>query len=226
MRLIRGVGAKNYHLCTPCLHQSVTFKLRPLHVADPNGFIDQQQFLEQISEQASYTFFSTFQARLIGTIVGNILAGVAFKVLVDIISDAWRKWQDSSNNINVSKPFQPPMPIDTPPPPAVPKISTDAWFKLLLCVLIDAGSDASFLFPGIGELEDVAWAPISAFALKYLFESDAVAIAEFTKEILPFTDIIPFATSVWLLENVFITSPFAKILNLKNSRSKTKDDDK
>lgn len=34
------------------------------------------------------------------------------------------------------------------------------------------------------------------------------------KEILPFTDIIPLATSVWLLENVFQDSKLAKVLGV------------
>eukprot|EP00597_Dinobryon_sp_UTEXLB2267_P008449 CAMPEP_0170085412 /NCGR_PEP_ID=MMETSP0019_2-20121128/20298_1 /TAXON_ID=98059 /ORGANISM="Dinobryon sp., Strain UTEXLB2267" /LENGTH=130 /DNA_ID=CAMNT_0010301853 /DNA_START=367 /DNA_END=759 /DNA_ORIENTATION=+ len=93
-------------------------------------------------------------------------------------------------------------------------IAPSAWFKLLACIAIDLVSDSSFLLPGVGEAEDIAWAPISAFLLKTLFDSNAVGAIEFAKEILPFTDIIPLATSVWFLENVFSDTPLAKSLGV------------
>jgi hypothetical protein len=171
-----------------------------------NEFIDPSSFFDQLSATTADTFVQSFGSRVIGTIVGNILAGVAFKFVVDLflsIIDSRKKKEELMPSVEVEK-------------IAPPKITSDAWIKLLICISIDAISDSSFLLPGIGEIEDVAWAPISAFAMRYLFNSDAVAIAEFVKEALPFTDIIPLACTVWLLENVFFNSPFAKLLNLKN----------
>jgi hypothetical protein len=47
---------------------------------------------------------------------------------------------------------------------------------------------------GVGEVEDVIWAPLSSLALVYLFGSTSVAGLDFLKEILPFTDVLPVAT--------------------------------
>lgn len=199
-------------------------------VADPSQFVDQQTFLDQLSATTSSTFMNSFEARIVGTIVGNILAGGAFKLVADVVSSALQRkdssvakddpldhafgWTKSkSKDSSVVK-----RDAATTSPP---QISREAWLKLLLCILIDAISDSSFILPGIGELEDVAWAPLSAFAMKYLFDSDAVAIAEFVKEILPFTDIIPLASTVWLLENVFFTSPIAQLLKLDKKDTKS-----
>jgi hypothetical protein len=69
--------------------------------------------------------------------------------------------------------------------------------KLLLCLVIDILGTSSELIPFVGELTDVAYAPLAAFALRYLFQGSNVIFAlEFVEEILPFTDVLPLATLV------------------------------
>jgi hypothetical protein len=111
-----------------------------------------------------------------------------------------------------------PEPVPQPPPSLTEKLSSiplSGYAKLLLCLAIDLGSDVSFLIPGIGEAEDVAWAPISAYALNLIFGSNVVSGLEFVKEILPGTDILPLATLAWLLQNVFVESPLTGALGLQ-----------
>lgn len=176
----------------------------------PEPFVDAKTFFDDLSTTAIHQFAYSFESRLIGTIVGNVLAGIAFKVLADVVTDLYQDWQAKRQPKTMLQKVE----AIVKPPIQSPIITKEAWAKLVLCIMIDAVSDSSFLIPGIGEIEDIAWAPLAALAMKYLFNSDAVAMAEFVKELLPFTDIIPLACTVWLLENVFVTSPLVKILNI------------
>lgn len=154
--------------------------------------------MQNTAEIATNTFFTSFFVRTVGTIVGNLLAALAFKYITDAI---FQKREEEKK-------------IAEAAPPVVTMISQSAWIKLIFCVMIDLGSDASFLLPGIGELEDLAWAPASAYMLKLLFDSNAVSSLEFAKEILPGTDVLPLATIAWVLQNVFSDSPLTGALGL------------
>jgi hypothetical protein len=154
--------------------------------------------MQNTADIATNTFFTSFLARTIGTIVGNLLAAVAFKYVTDAI---FQKREEEKKIAEAS-------------PPVETVISQSAWIKLIFCIMIDLGSDASFLLPGIGEIEDLAWAPASAYLLKLLFESNVVSTLEFAKEILPGTDVLPLATIAWVLQNVFTDSPLTGALGL------------
>ncbi len=91
--------------------------------------------------------------------------------------------------------------------------------KLYLCIFIDLLGDGSFLLPGIGESEDILWAPVSAFIVARLFESQALGTIDFVKELLPFSDAVPVATLAWLIQNVYPDSPVASILGLRPKKS-------
>ena len=151
----------------------------------------------------SYCYHSP--SRIVGALVGNLLAGLLFKFIAD---QFFQKTQEVTQKMTTTV--------------ARSDISSGAWIKLLFCIMIDLVGDSSFLLPGVGELEDVGWAPISAFILSKFFGSNAVATLEFGKEILPGTDIIPVATLAWLLENVFVDSPLTGILGLKKDISEDK----
>ena len=182
-------------------------------------------FLQQVEMVSVDSFLASLSSRLIGTLIGNILAGIAFKIIFDKVEEMFRSRRDeaasgavtfnSNNNNNNSDNINNKSDVVAPNRVAsTPEISLSAWSKLLICIGIDLVSDSSFLLPGVGEAEDVAWAPLSAFLLKNLFDSNTVGGIEFVKEILPFTDIIPLATSVWLLENVFKDTRLAKTLGV------------
>ncbi len=79
------------------------------------------------------------------------------------------------------------------------------YLKLAISLVIDALGMASYLFPGQGELADLVWGPISGAACFLMYRGrlgligGAFAAAE---EMLPFTDIIPSLTLVWLCRYV------------------------
>lgn len=156
--------------------------------------------MQVTTDAVTNTFFSSFLARTIGTVVGNLLAAFAFKYATDIIFQKKREEEAAAAAIAAAAPS--------------PEISQSAWIKLIFCLMIDLGSDASFLLPGIGEIEDVAWAPLSAYLLNVIFGSGVVSSLEFAKEILPGTDILPVATIAWVLQNVFSDSPITGALGL------------
>ena len=63
---------------------------------------------------------------------------------------------------------------------------------------------ASYLLPGIGELTDIVWAPISAIIFLIMFGRRAAfgAVFNFAEEILPGTDFIPTFTIAWIWRKV------------------------
>ena len=87
--------------------------------------------------------------------------------------------------------------------------------KLFLCIAIDVIGTSSELVPILGELTDVAWAPIAALTLKNIFGSNVIFALEFTEEILPFTDILPLATICWVIQTYYSDSDVAKALGLE-----------
>lgn len=60
---------------------------------------------------------------------------------------------------------------------------------------------ASFVIPGFGEFSDVIWAPLSAYLFYKMFggkKGVMGGVFNFLEEILPFTDVIPTFTLMWL----------------------------
>jgi hypothetical protein len=149
--------------------------------------------------QASNSFLSSLGARIIGTLIGNLFAGVCFTWVA-------RLWSNSDSRA-AEKDFQ--QQTITP--------SASDFFKLALCVAIDLVGDSSFLIPGFGEAEDIVWAPISSFLLYTIFGSTGIAALDFTKEILPFSDLMPVATIAWLLQNYYSGAPITGFLGLHKS---------
>ena len=70
---------------------------------------------------------------------------------------------------------------------------------LWLCILLDLIGMLSYVVPGMGELMDVVWAPISAFLFSMLFGGAKGTIIAFLEEILPFTDVIPTFTITYFI---------------------------
>ena len=73
--------------------------------------------------------------------------------------------------------------------------------SLAFCVLMDLIGCSSYLIPGLGEIVDVAWAPISAIIFFFTFGKKAAfgAIFNFAEELLPGTDFIPTFTIAWFI---------------------------
>jgi hypothetical protein len=72
--------------------------------------------------------------------------------------------------------------------------------SLSLCIILDLIGCASYIIPGLGELSDVIWAPVSGIIFFIMFGSWKGALFNFTEEILPGTDIIPTFTIAWFLK--------------------------
>jgi len=97
----------------------------------------------------------------------------------------------------------------------VESLEPGVWGKLVVCLVIDALGDSSFLIPGLGELSDGVYAPLQAFLLSQLFQSNAISGIGFVEEALPFTDVLPTATLAWVLETFFADTGVGRALGLK-----------
>ncbi len=78
--------------------------------------------------------------------------------------------------------------------------------NLLFCIGMDAIGLASNLIPGIGEISDVLWAPISAYIFRKSFGGKVGTIGSiinFLEEIFPYTDFIPTFTLAYFYVKYF-----------------------
>jgi hypothetical protein len=81
------------------------------------------------------------------------------------------------------------------------ELSNAKFRDLALGLLFDGIGMLSFTIPFIGEFSDVVWAPIAGLLMTRLYKGNAGKIAgifTFLEEILPFTDIIPSFTMMWI----------------------------
>ena len=70
--------------------------------------------------------------------------------------------------------------------------------SLALCIVMDVLGFATYAIPGLGELGDIVFAPISAIIFYTMFGSWKGALFNFTEEIIPGTDFIPTFTIMWI----------------------------
>lgn len=74
--------------------------------------------------------------------------------------------------------------------------------KLVLSMLCDALGYVSLVFPPF----DVIWAPLSAYLMTKLYkgkEGKVAAVISFIEEALPFLDVVPTFSLMWLYTFVF-----------------------
>ena len=79
---------------------------------------------------------------------------------------------------------------------------TSKYKKLALGIVFDAVGYLSFVFP----LIDIVWAPLSAYLMTKLYKGKKGKIAAaitFVEEAMPFLDVIPTFTLMWLYTYVF-----------------------
>lgn len=94
-------------------------------------------------------------------------------------------------------------------------------FKLLFIgLLMDAVGilTSSWILPLIGDVADVAWAPLSAYLMTRLYKGTAGKVAgvvTFIEEIIPGVDIIPSFTLMWLYTFVFKDSKVGQMVERK-----------
>ncbi|MGY5353393.1 hypothetical protein [Wenyingzhuangia sp. IMCC45467] len=76
------------------------------------------------------------------------------------------------------------------------------YIKLLVSIVLDIVGMLPFFVPGVGEVVDVIWAPLSAYLMMKIYQnkvSKYTAVIGFIEEALPFTDVFPTFTITWLL---------------------------
>lgn len=72
--------------------------------------------------------------------------------------------------------------------------------KLTASIILDLIGDGSLLVPGLCEVSDFLWAPVSAAVVRLLYGNNVLAAVNLLEELLPSTDIIPTATIAFLLD--------------------------
>lgn len=85
--------------------------------------------------------------------------------------------------------------------------------KLALGILFDALGYVSFIFPPF----DFVWAPLSAYLMTKLYkgrEGKIAAAITFVEEALPFLDVVPTFTLMWLYTYVFNKEKVATIIDV------------
>ena len=177
----------------------------------------------------STTFSSAMQARFVSFIIGQALAAIVFGLVTSVASQQISKagdWVSTNVFKNAVKPVEAKA---GPRPSQSPAASNDSkfvmiqrpdLFRLLVCIGIDIIGTSSELIPVLGEVTDIAWAPIAAFILRNLYGgSNVVLVLEFAEEILPLTDILPLATICWVIDTFLPASDIAKLLQLGIYRS-------
>lgn len=87
--------------------------------------------------------------------------------------------------------------------------------NLFLGLLFDGIGMLSFILPGLGELSDMIWAPISAWLMTRLYKGkigQAAGLISFVEELIPGLDVIPTFTIMWIYTYVFKKSPKEKVI--------------
>ncbi|QHI35563.1 hypothetical protein IMCC3317_09090 [Kordia antarctica] len=75
------------------------------------------------------------------------------------------------------------------------------FLKLLLSIIFDLVGCISYILPGFAEATDIIWAPVSAWIMTKMYKGTSGkvgAVISFIEEAIPFTDIIPTFTLMWL----------------------------
>lgn len=78
--------------------------------------------------------------------------------------------------------------------------------KLILSILFDVIGCFSYIIPGVTEVIDIVWAPVSAYLMSKMYKGNKGKIAAaivFIEEAMPGLDIIPTFTLMWFYTYVF-----------------------
>ena len=90
-------------------------------------------------------------------------------------------------------------PRPTPVTVAKTVLPQGMWGRLITSLVIDLVGSASYLVPVVGEVTDIAWAPLSVILIMAMYDTTTphLKYLAFAEEILPFTDFVPSATLGW-----------------------------
>jgi hypothetical protein len=94
--------------------------------------------------------------------------------------------------------------------------NTSKYKKLVLGILFDAFGYISIIFPPF----DFVWAPASAWLMIKLYKGKkgkVAALISFVEEALPFLDVIPTFTLMWIFTYLFSTENKSKDTIIDNN---------
>ena len=82
------------------------------------------------------------------------------------------------------------------------QLPKERWRRLGVSLTIDGVGSFSYLLPFLGEAFDVVWAPAQTVLIMALYQhvSPNMSYVSFAEEMLPFLDVLPSATTGWLME--------------------------
>jgi hypothetical protein len=82
------------------------------------------------------------------------------------------------------------------------QLPKDKWRRLGVSLSIDSVGSFSYLLPFVGEAFDVVWAPAQTVLIMALYQhvSPNMSYVSFAEELLPFLDVLPSATTGWMME--------------------------
>ena len=82
------------------------------------------------------------------------------------------------------------------------QLPKEKWRRLGVSLTIDGVGSFSYLLPFIGEVFDVFWAPTQTVLIMALYQhvSPNMSYVSFAEEMLPFLDVLPSATTGWVME--------------------------
>lgn len=96
----------------------------------------------------------------------------------------------------------------------------DDKYKLLQRgIVYDLVGMISMVIPVIGPFLDLIWAPIAARLMKKMYkgtEGKIAAVVVFLEEILPFTDVIPSFTLMWLYTFIWKKQPRGQVIRVRS----------
>jgi hypothetical protein len=170
----------------------------------------------------SNLFWASLKAKLLSVLLGQLLAALICGAIVAFGAAQFAK----VNDIISVKLFQDPLDSSSPGFRTLPKqqqspsvqIRQEDLVRLLVSLLVDIIGTSSEVIPIVGELSDIAWAPVAGFVLRALYGSNVVLVLEVVEEILPFTDFLPLATICWVVDTFFVSSEVARALQIGQYR--------
>lgn len=85
-------------------------------------------------------------------------------------------------------------------------------------IIFDLIGMLSMLIPVVGPFLDILWAPFAAKTMGDMYkgtEGKVASVIVFLEEILPFTDVLPTFTLMWLYTFVWKKQPTPQIIEVK-----------
>lgn len=103
------------------------------------------------------------------------------------------------------------------------RIPTNKYTLLAIGLLMDSLGilTSSWVIPAFGDFADIAWAPLSAWIMTRMYKGTAGKVAgvvNFIEEIIPFVDIVPSFTLMWLYTFVFKGETVDKVIALNQKK--------